>query len=193
MTEVIFDEIFAQQIKKIKQIISDEVINRVRCASIYEFDEEELLYIQQLHKKLLKHSKEKNNNNEVGILVDISDWSDILIKGNENSISMRHNPDAKLKMEYAPKNSLLFLHNHPRNTCFSEIDLSSFLTADPIYMMSVIGNNGRQFFLIKMEYFDKVCALEYYDELFEKSEGSSVKEFLRTCRKVGLRFIYGGE
>ena len=193
MTEVIFDGIFAQQVRKTKQIISDEIFDRVCCVPIDEFDEEELLLIQQLHKKLLMHSKEKNDNNEVGILVDLSDWSDILIEGNENSISMRCNPDAKMKMEYAPKNSLLFLHNHPRNTCFSEIDLSSFLTADPIYMMSVIGNNGRQYFLIKTETFDKGCALEYYDELFENAGGSSVKEFLRTCRKVGLRFIYGGE
>ncbi len=193
MAELNFDEIFAQQTRSTKQIISDEIIDKVRFVSIDEFDEEELLLIQQLHKKLLKHSKEKNDNNEVGILVDLSDWSDILIEGDENSISMRRNPDAKMKMEYAPKNSLLFLHNHPRNTCFSEIDLSSFLTADPIYMMSVIGNNGRQYFLIKTETFDKGYALEYYDELFENAEGSSVKEFLRTCRKVGLRFIYGGE
>lgn len=98
-----------------------------------------------------------------------------------------------IKMEYAPKNSLLFLHNHPRNTCFSEIDLSSFMTADPIYMISVIGNNGRQYYLIKNEEFDKGKALQYYDELFENFEGSSVKEFLRTCRKVGLNFVYGGE
>lgn len=48
-------------------------------------------------------------------------------------------------------------------------------------------------FLIKLGDFDKGRALEYYDELFENAEGSSVKEFLRTCRKVGLRFIYGGE
>lgn len=48
-------------------------------------------------------------------------------------------------------------------------------------------------FLIKLGDFDKGRAFECYDELFENAEGSSVKEFLRTCRKVGLRFIYGGE
>jgi len=193
MKDLHFDEIFAQQTRSTKQNISDETIDKVRCVSIDEFDDEELLLIQQLHKRLLKHSKEKNDSNEVGILVDLIDWSDILIEGDENSISLKSSPDAKMKMETAPKNSLLFLHNHPRNTCFSEIDLSSFLTADPIYLMAVVGNNGRQYFLIKLGDFDKGRALEYYDELFENAEGSSVKEFLRTCRKVGLRFIYGGE
>ena len=106
---------------------------------------------------------------------------------------MKSNQAARIKMECAPKNSLIFLHNHPRNSCFSEIDLYSFMTADPIYMISVIGNNGRQFFLIKMEDYDKEKALKYYNEIYERIEGSTVKEFLRTCRKIGLKFVYGGE
>ncbi|MDC7278655.1 hypothetical protein NXH64_03970 [Butyrivibrio fibrisolvens] len=106
---------------------------------------------------------------------------------------MKNNADAMMKMKYSPKNSLIFLHNHPQNTCFSEVDLRSFMTADAIYMMSVIGNNGRIFFLIKTDDYDKAASLVFYEKLFENFEGSSVKEFLRTCRKVGLKFVYGGE
>ncbi len=193
MHYLLLEKIFAQQTRRKRQIIVDETIEKVRQVTLDVFDKDEQLLIQDFQKRLLKYAKEKNESNEVGILVNLKDWSTIIIKGGENNISMKNSSDAKLKMEYAPKNSLLFLHNHPRNTCFSEIDLSSFMTADPIYMISVIGNNGRQYYLIKNEEFDKGKALQYYDELFENFEGSSVKEFLRTCRKVGLNFVYGGE
>ncbi len=193
MPVVFFDEVFAQQARSTKQIITNDVIENVRCVLLEEFDEDEVKLIQSLHKRLLHYSKEKNDSNEVGLLVDLSDWSDILIEGTEEKISMRNEPNAMKKMECAPKNSLLFLHNHPKNSCFSEVDLQSFMTADAIYMMSVIGNNGRIFFLIKTDDYDKTNSLIYYEDLFEHFEGSSVKEFLRTCGKVGLKFVYGGE
>ena len=33
---------------------------------------------------------------------------------------------------YCTKNSLLFFHNHPKNSCFSEKDLESFMISDAI-------------------------------------------------------------
>lgn len=35
-------------------------------------------------------------------------------------------------------------------------------------------------------------ALVYYDEVYGLSEEGSVKEFLRTCKKAGLDYNYGG-
>ena len=92
----------------------------------------------------------------------------------------------------APKNSLLFFHNHPKNSCFSEKDLESFMISDAIKMMSVVCNNGRLYYLIKMDTFDKCEALMHYETIYSKIESGSVKEFLRTCSKIGLKFIYGG-
>ena len=96
------------------------------------------------------------------------------------------------KLLFAPKNSLAFFHNHPKNTCFSEKDLESFFMSETLYMIAVIGNNGRQFFLIKTSKYSKEEAMAYYDHLFDNKK-NCVKEFLRTCRKVGLNFMYGGE
>ncbi len=193
MVNLMLEDLFSQQIRSTKEMISDSTIDSIRCIYLDEFDEEEAHLIQQLHKRLLKYAKNNNDSNEIGILVDIVDWSDILIVGDENSISMRTSYRAKNKMESSPKNCLIFLHNHPRNTCFSEVDLSTFMTSDSLYMISVVCNNGRQFFLIKTSMYDKGRALEYYENLFEKDDVSSVVEFLRTCRKVGLKFVYGGE
>lgn len=59
-------------------------------------------------------------------------------------------------------------------------------------MATVVCNNGRQFFLAKTAQFDKYNALVYYDKVYGLTEEASVKEFLRTCKKVGLDYSYGG-
>lgn len=86
---------------------------------------------------------------------------------------------------------MLFFHNHPKNSCFSEKDLESFLTSDAIIMMSVVCNNGRLYYLIKTDTFDRYAALNYYGKIYEKTENGSIQEFLRTCGSIGLKFIYG--
>ena len=48
-------------------------------------------------------------------------------------------------------------------------------------------------FLTKTELFEKEQAMIYYESVFDKFESGSIKEFLRTCKKVGLSFKYGGE
>ena len=60
-------------------------------------------------------------------------------------------------------------------------------------LMSVVCNNGRLYYLIKMDTFDKAAALFYYEKIYEETESGSVREFLRTCGTIGLRFLYGGE
>ena len=111
----------------------------------------------------------------------------------ESGITLKIDEKAYNLLCTAPRNSLLFFHNHPRNSCFSERDLESFLTSDAIIMMSVVCNNGRLYYLRKMDTFDKYTALNYYDKIYEKTEKGSVQEFLRTCGLIGLKFIYRGE
>ena len=58
---------------------------------------------------------------------------------------------------------------------------------------TVVCNNGRTYYLIKSAEYNVGDSLKYYDELFENIEiKNTVKEFLRTCKKVGLSFYYGG-
>lgn len=172
--------------------ITQTVIDSLRKIKLDGFDEDELQKIQTLHKKLLKYSMKNNNSNEVGMLVNLTDWKYIVILGTENGISLSTVPQAKELVCTAPRNSLLFLHNHPKNSIFSETDLESFLTADSILMATVVCNNGRQYFLIKTALFDKYKALVYYDEMYDLTKEGSVKEFLRTCKKAGLDYNYGG-
>jgi len=47
-------------------------------------------------------------------------------------------------------------------------------------------------FLAKTPLFDKYKALVYYDEVYDLTEEGSVKEFLRSCKRAGLDYNYGG-
>ena len=121
----------------------------------------------------------KNDSNEVGMLVNLQDWTNIMINGTENGVTLKKDKAASNLICTAPKNSLLFFHNHPKNSCFSEKDLESFMISDAIKMMSVVCNNGRLYYLIKMDTFDKCEALMHYETIYSKIESGSVKEFLR--------------
>lgn len=60
-------------------------------------------------------------------------------------------------------------------------------------MVTVVCNNGRTYYLVKNVDYSSDKALRYYDDIFEDSTiENNVKEFLRTCNKVGLSFYYGG-
>ncbi len=171
-----FDEIFFQQAKRTtKMIITPENIDSIKRISIPGFDDEEIDIIKDLHKKLLKRSMYKNESNEVGMLVNLQDWSDIMVNGTENGVTLKNNAMAYDLLCTAPKNSLLFFHNHPRNSCFSERDLESFLTSDAIIMISVVCNNGRLYYLIKTNGYNKDIALFYYDKIYEEAESGSVQ------------------
>lgn len=194
MNTFCFNEIFFQQEKRTtKMIITQENIDAIKRIKIPGFDDEEIDTIRDLHKKLLNRSMNKNESNEVGMLINLQDWSDIIVDGTENGVTLKNVTKAYELLCTAPKNSLLFFHNHPKNSCFSERDLESFLTSDAIIMISVVCNNGRLYYLIKTDTFNKDTALFYYDKIYEETESGSVQEFLRTCSTIGLKFFYGGE
>jgi hypothetical protein len=192
--QMINDNLFSQQSRSNKQYISKDIISNLHIVKIDNFfDEKETLKINDIQKELLSKSKNNNNSDEVGILLSLIDWTYITIYGNSEGISLSTNSKAKSILYTAPRNSLLFFHNHPKNSIFSERDIETFLTADGIMMVSVVCNNGRQFFLIKEKDFDKNFALQYYEMIFNSSNNGNVREFLRTCSKANLKFIYGGE
>ena len=108
-------------------------------------------------------------------------------------IELKNVPEARDMFYTSPKNSLIFIHNHPKNSTFSEVDLKSFLAADSLLMMTVVCNNGRIYSLTKEEGFDDFEAISYYNSIFDSVnyEDSAVAEFLRTCSKVKLIYGYG--
>ena len=104
-----YDEIFFQQLKrKTKMFITQKNIDAIKRISIPGFDDEEIETIKELHKKLLKKSMNKNKSNEVGMLVNLQDWSDIMITGTENGVTLKDNKTAYDLLCTAPKTVCYF-------------------------------------------------------------------------------------
>ena len=85
-----FEEVYFQQKKRTtKMRINQENVDNIKRIKLPDFDDEERDTIQGLHKILLKRSMVKNNSNEVGMLVDLRDWSHIMVNGTENGVTLK--------------------------------------------------------------------------------------------------------
>lgn len=93
-----FEEIFDEQARTSKMLITEGAISRIAVPKLKEFDENEKDLIKKLHKELLAIAKDKNKSDEVGFLVDLVDWTYQIIFGGERGISIRSNPEAKEKL-----------------------------------------------------------------------------------------------
>lgn len=173
--------------------ITDSVIKSVSRIKIPCLDNEENKKVQDFHQYLLNVSKNRNNSNEVGIIISLDNWEHYCLLGSENEISISKDCIARKIIQEAPYGSLIFMHNHPKNTVFSEQDLRSFFSADSIKVASVICNNGRIYLLVKLDNYSMVNAIYKYNCIMKtKPKGGAVKEFLRVCTEVGLQYKYGG-
>lgn len=59
-------------------------------------------------------------------------------------------------------NNLMILHNHPRNSSFSDVDISLFKNLKSLKTLTIVKNNGDVEFITKGDNFnDEVFKLEY--------------------------------
>ena len=191
---------FQQKERNKPKKITKVAIEKVRKILFAGFSEEQNIYLQEQHRRLLSISREYNFSQEVGILIDIISWEDWIIFGKENKIEMKDNPDAYKKLKGNRKNTLLFMHNHPSTSTFSGEDFKTFCNNDAIYIITIVGNDGSVQTLTKSSDFDKNNALLYYHYLAmekysnKKNNGTlAMKELLKNCRDIGLIYGNGGK
>lgn len=180
--------------------ITDIAISKVRCIQFQGFKAEHNKYIQEQHKLLLEIAKKYNESNEVGILINIIDWSAWLIIGNGNMVKTKDNPDAYAGLKSSRKNTLLFMHNHPSTTTFSGTEFKTFCSNDSLYMITVVGNDGSVRALIKENSFDANEALAYYNTLatikyknYSNNGTLAMRELLKNCNEIGLLYKDRGD
>lgn len=179
--------------------ITDIAISKVPRTQLVGFTNEENRFIQEQHKILLAISKQDNNSEEVGILVDIIHWETWVIMGKGNVIETKDNPDAYISLKGYPKNTLLFMHNHPSTGTFSGEDFKTFCLNPSLFIITVVGNDGNVRILEKQMGFSASEALSYYKNLAEvkykeyKNNGTlAMRELLKNCNRIGLHYKQGG-
>lgn len=180
--------------------ITDIAISKVPKVKLDGFSEEEIIFIQEQHKRLLAISKEKNHSKEVGILIDIITWNTWVIMGEANEIETRNNPEAYKTMKESRKNTMMFLHNHPSTGTFSGTDFKTFCLNDSLYIMTVVGNDGSLKVLSKLSGFDGGEALAYYSNLatqkykdYENNGTMAMRELLKNSDKIKVKYEMGGK
>lgn len=186
--------------------ITDVAINKVSKPRIIGFSEEQNLYIQDLHKKVLENAQKLNlkhttNEMEVGILVDIHSWEYWLIEGNRpREVEVKQNIEAYKRLLSGYKNQLMFIHNHPSTGTFSGEDFKMFCYHNSLYVMSVVGNDSSTYILIKTPEFDAENALadyfrlarKYHNDGYIKNNGTlAIREILKNAKKYGLIYKKG--
>ena len=186
---------FEQKRRNRPIIITDVAISKVPMIQFQGFSEEENVFIQQQHMRLLRKAKDDNNSCEVGILIDIIKWDTWIIIGESNNIEMKTNPEAYKAMMTQGRNTMMFMHNHPSMGTFSGTDFKTFCNNESLYSMTVVGNDGNVRVLIKLKDFDSGDALLYYYELvkkynkYENNGARAMKELLKNCNKIGLEYV----
>lgn len=148
-------DILKEESKKSITPITDKAIERVPKVDIDGYSEEQRVEIQKQHKELLKFSKEHNQNKEVAFVFreDLTDKTPLL--GVDDHLDFGTSLSGK-------GNNLMILHNHPRNSSFSDVDISLFKNLKSLKTLTIVKNNGDVEFITKGDNFnDEVFKLEY--------------------------------
>lgn len=148
-------DILKEESKKSITPITDKAINRVPKVNINGYTDEQCNEIQKQHKELLRFSKEHNQNKEVVFVFreDLTDKTPLL--GADDHLDFGTSLSGK-------GNNLMILHNHPRNSSFSDVDISLFKNLKSLKTLTIVKNNGDVEFITKGDNFnDEVFKLEY--------------------------------
>lgn len=147
--------IIKEENKKPITPITDKAIERIPKVDIEGYTEEQCLEIQKQHKKILKFSKEQNDNKEVAFAFreDLTDKQIFL--GSDDKLDFGTTLGGMGR-------DLTVLHNHPRNSSFSDVDISLFKNLKSLKTLTIVKNNGDVEFITKGDNFnDEVFKLEY--------------------------------
>jgi hypothetical protein len=194
-----------QQKERNKPIkITDIAISKVRKVPIFTIGsncDDENRYIQELHKKLLKLSKENNNSEELAIVVDIINWDNLVVYGKENKVVIERVPDAYKMLVESPKNTILLMHNHPSTSTFSGRDFKLFCDHSSVYIMTIVGNDGSVQVItkdenfegqrIKIKYAEK--AMEFKENGYKNNGTMAMKYIIKHPREFNLFYTNGGK
>jgi hypothetical protein len=130
-------------------IITDNDIRAVPNLGLKFLSADENEIITKYIKLVLSRAGLENNSNEVGLLIDSFDYSNLVwYRGTETGIRTgqwlrNFNGDQEHMGRY------IFIHNHPNNSGFSFRDIRSLLITDAIFLVIAVQNNGSLHVLCK--------------------------------------------
>ena len=144
--------------------ITDNAIEKVPKVDIPGFTDEQNIFIQQQHKELLKYARDNNDNKEVAFVLrgDLSDRT--VCMGSDDRLDLGSAAFGKGK-------DIVVMHNHPRNSSFSAVDISFFVENNNVSVLTIVKNNGAVECISKSNEFDLKLFKTEWDRLIKKEKG----------------------
>lgn len=157
--------IIKEQSKKNVSLISDKAIENVPKVQINGFTDEQNTFVQEQHKELLQYARDNNASREVAFAFrkDLTDRS--IFVGDEGEIEFKNGLNGK-------GNELFVMHNHPKNSSYSDRDIKFIISNENVKSISIVKNNGDIEILTKTGIYDYQTAKTYL--------ARSYKKFVRT-------------
>lgn len=126
--------------------ITNTSIERVPKVEIIGYTDEQCDLIQKQHKELLEYSRKNNDNKEVAFVF------------NSDLTNRREFKGADDRLDFGSAlygRDLFVMHNHPRNSSYSDTDIAFLLGSDNVKSLSIVKNNGFVEILTKTSKFNK--------------------------------------
>lgn len=141
--------------------ITDKTINSVKNVKISGFSDEQNAYIQEQHKELLRYARDNNNSNEVAFVFRKGLTNKTVFTGNDDVIDFGNGLNGK-------GGGLFIMHNHPRNSSFSDLDIRTFISNNDIKGFSIVKNNGEVETIIKTDKYSIESVKAVYRRTYKK-------------------------
>ncbi|MBP3475324.1 MAG: hypothetical protein J6K48_03270 [Lachnospiraceae bacterium] len=179
-----------------KNYITQETIDKLPRISIDGLLADENRFVNDWIKYTLQYAKDCNDSNEVGIMLDKSEWSNYdIVLGNEKSV--KYNTDKMKKWLDEGNDNIILIHNHPSDNIFSDRDIFNFCKTDAINTLIVAGNKGSIYLLQKLNGFDKYKLIQYYSDAISDNKGRysrrKILEFTLTTYESMLQIKFEKE
>ncbi len=126
--------------------ITNTSIERVPKVEIIGYTDEQCEAIHKQHQKLLEYSRQNNDNKEVAFVF------------NSDLTNRREFKGADDRLDFGSAlygRDLFVMHNHPRNSSYSDTDIAFLLGSDNVKSLSIVKNNGFVEILTKTSKFNK--------------------------------------
>ena len=161
--------------------ITDKAIENVPNVKISGYTDEQCAEIQKQHKELLKYSRDNNNGNEVAFVFDNNLQNRKEFKGSDDRLDFGSSLYGK---------DLTVMHNHPRNSSYSDTDIAFLINNDTVKTLTIVKNNGKVEILTKTSDYNKNDAIKEFKRQYKSNvKTGSNSEIDKAVRK----FIQSGK
>lgn len=161
--------------------ISERAISDVPEVKISGYTDEQCKTIQEQHKELLRYARDNNDSGEVAFVFREGLTDRKIVVGTDVEINLGQSTVGNGFNQFV-------MHNHPRGSSFSLLDVTEFLGNRGIKTISIVKNNGNVELLTKLGNIDPKESGLILSRLLKKHDtDKAIEKFLK--KEEGIEWV----